>query len=344
MRAVVAEDIGPWRSVLKLAERPPIQQVPQGALHVEVSACGMGFPDLLQVEGKYQQKAQPPFVPVNYISGRVLSVGDGVDAGAFQIGDRVVGNAAADGDGHMCGGLAEQALLRASSAHRVPDGMGDAVVLSMHENYWDVHNALFACGRLQRGDMLLVLGASGACGMAAIDLGKTAGASVVACASTDDKLQACRAAGADHLVNYGQEPDYDALIATLREAELYGKPNVVFDPVGSRYAEAAFRSMARGGRHVVFGFASGGTDPKQAFPSFPINLLLMKAQQIVGAMGRASAEQVQEMFQLVQDGRLTPGVATADGAASAYTLESFVEAFDDVANRRAIGKVIISVT
>lgn len=340
---VVATSVGPWRDVLKLVEMPPLNEPPPGTLHVRMSACGMGFPDLLQVEGKYQQKAKPPFVPVIYCAGHVVTVGSGVDPASFKVGDRVVGNAAVDASDHLRGGLAQEALLQAATAKRVPDFMSDAVVLSMHENYWDVHHAVSTCGRVGPGDTLLVLGASGACGMAAVDLGKAFGATVVACASTPAKLDACRAAGADQVLNYGEHPDYDAFLGVLRKADLYGKPTVVFDPVGGRYAEAAFRAMARGGRYVVFGFASGGTDPQSAFPTFPANLLLMKGQQLIGSMGSSRGEKIDEMFQMVQDGRLHPASSVTSGASKPYTVHEFERAFSDVATRKAIGKVIITI-
>jgi len=343
MRAVVAENLGTWREVLKLTDLPPIDAIPPEALHVRVTSCGMGFPDLLQVEGKYQLKAEPPFVPAGYVTGEVLGLGSEVDPGSFNVGDRVVGNAVPDSKGHMRGGLAEEALLHAGLAVHVPDFMSDPVVLAMHDNYWDVHNGISTCGRVGPGDTLLVLGASGACGMAAVDLGKALGARVVACASNSEKLEACRRAGADEVLDYGKDADYDTFLATLKEAGLYGKLSVVFDPVGGGYGEAAFRAMARAGRYVLFGFASGGTDPKSAFPNFPINLLLMKGQQLLGSMDSSRGEKIDEMFQMVKEGRLRPGAGAVMGSAPAYTLDHFLDAFGAIANRKAIGKVVVQI-
>jgi NADPH2:quinone reductase len=259
------------------------------------------------------------------------------------VGDRVVGNAIPDAKGHMRGGLAEEALLHAEIAVHVPDFMSDRIVLSMHDNYWDVHHGVATCGRVGPGDTLLVLGASGACGMAAVDLGKALGARVVACASKAEKLEACRRAGADALLNYGEDADYDTFLGILKEAELYGKVNVVFDPVGGGYGEAAFRAMARAGRYVLFGFASGGTDPKSAFPNFPINLLLMKGQQLLGSMGSSRAEKIEEMFQMVKDGQLRPGAGAIAEPGLAYQLDDFLDAFGAIASRNAIGKVVVEV-
>lgn len=342
MKAVVAEKVGHWSEVLKLTDLPPIEEIPPGALHVRVTACGMGFPDLLQVEGKYQLVAEPPFVPAGYVIGEVLGLGAEVDAASFKMGDRVVGNAVPDVKGHMRGGLAEEALVHAEIAVRVPDFMSDTVALAMHDNYWDVHNGVSTCGRVGPGDTLLVLGASGACGMAAVDLGEALGARVVACASNPTKLEACRRAGADEVVNYGEDADADTFRATLKEVGLYGKVNVVFDPVGGGYGEAAFRAMARAGRYVLFGFASGGTDPKSAFPNFPINLLLMRGQQLLGSMDSSRGEKIDEMFEMVKAGKLRPGAGAATGS-TPYTLDNFLEAFGAIANRKAIGKVIVEI-
>ena len=179
--------------------------------------------------------------------------------------------------------------------------------------------------------------------MAAIDLGKAHGAHVVACASTDEKREACQRAGADRVLDYGEDADYDRFITVLKEAELYGKINLVFDPVGGGYGEAAFRAMARAGRYVLFGFASGGTDPKSAFPNFPINLLLMRGQQLLGSMDSSRGEEVDRMFQMVAEGRLHPGSGHQAKDTAVYTLDNFLEAFRAIATRKAIGKVVVQI-
>lgn len=343
MKAVIAEQIGTWSEVLKITDWPPIEDLPPKALHVQTSACGMGFPDLLQVEGKYQLKAEPPFVPAASVTGKILAIGAEVDPSAFKVGDRVAGHAVADLSGNMRGGLSEEALLFADLAVHVPDFINDTVVLSMHDNYWDVHHAISTCGQVGPEDTLLVLGASGACGMAAIDLGKAFGAKVIACASTRSKLDACQRAGADQVLNYGEDASYEDFLAKLKENDLYGKINVVFDPVGGGYGEAAFRAMAPAGRYVLFGFASGGTDPKSAFPNFPINLLLMKGQRIIGSMGSSRGTKITEMFQMVKEGLLKPGAGIQSDSAPTYGLENFLDAFRAIATRQAIGKVVVKV-
>lgn len=345
MKAALAEELGTWSKVLKIVDLPPIDDVPPDAIHVRVTACGMGFRDLLMIEGKHQDKPAPPFVPVVCTAGQVVALGSDVTFPSLEVGDRVVGSAGHI-DGQMRGGLAQEALLDPNWIHRLPDFISDEVALCMHGNYWDVHHAISTCGRVGPEDVLLVLGASGGCGMAAVDLGKAFGATVVACASSEDKLDACRKQGADQLVNYGEDADYDTFLATLREVELYGKITAVFDPVGGGYAEAAFRAMARGGRYVVFGFAAGGADPKSAFPRFPTNLLLMKGQQLIGSMGSSGGKAIDEMFQMVKDGRLNPiagGTRETSGSARRYEIDNFQKAFSDIANRKAVGKVVIHV-
>lgn len=210
----------------------------------------------------------------------------------------------------------------------------------MVRNYIVVHRSLVVTTELRKGETLMVLGAAGACGLAAIDLGKALGARVIAAASNATKLAACRAAGADVVIDY-EEGGAAGFIAAMRAAKVYGTVNAIFDPVGGRYAEAAFRAMAPGGRHVVFGFAAGGTNPNSAFPNFPINLLLMRGQRIIGAMGRGTpasdAAAMRDMLGMVESGRLRPVVSRT------YPLRDFKQAFDDLSERRAVGKVVISI-
>eukprot|EP00746_Dinoflagellata_sp_MGD_P138126 gnl/MRDRNA2_/MRDRNA2_71843_c0_seq1.p1 gnl/MRDRNA2_/MRDRNA2_71843_c0~~gnl/MRDRNA2_/MRDRNA2_71843_c0_seq1.p1 ORF type:complete len:347 (+),score=68.75 gnl/MRDRNA2_/MRDRNA2_71843_c0_seq1:75-1115(+) len=337
-RAVIADRIGHYREVLRLMDTLPVMEpLPEGSIRIRVAAAGMGFPDLLQVAGKYQIKAKPPFVPVDKMAGEILALGPGVDQTAWPIGARIVGSAASGPGGHMMGGLADEALVDASNSILLPDGITAEVALAMHRNYWDTHHGVVTCGKLSEGDTLLVLGASGACGLAAIDLGKAFGAKVIACASTPAKLNVCKESGADIVIDY-ETGGSEGFLSRLKEAGVYGKVTVVFDPVGERYGETAFRAMARGGRYVVFGFAAGGADPKSAFPNFPINLLLMKGQQLIGSMGNREDDKFKasDMFKMVKEGRLKPVLGPK------YSLDSFMQALDDIANRNVTGKVIIS--
>lgn len=327
-RSVVVTRIGAYKDVLALNDVPPIDIVPPGKLKVKVLAAGLSFPELLTVEGKHYVKKSAPFVPGNQVAGVVLSVGPGVDR--WAVGDRAAGSVAA---GH--GALAEETLLDARSAWPIPARLAPEAVISLVGNYSAVHKALVTVGQIQADDTVIVLGAGGACGLAAIDLAKAYGASVVACASDEEKLQACREARADVVINY-EAGGTEGFLASLREAGTYGKATLIFDPVGGRYAEAAFRAMAPGGRHVVFGFAAGGTDPKNAFPSFPINLLLMRGQRILGALGGSPASAMLEMLKMADDGRLRPTVGKT------YALERFEDAFYDLAMRKAVGQVVVT--
>lgn len=351
-RAVVCAGNGPYAEVLQLRDVPALE-VPARCLKVRVECAGLAFPDLLQVEGKYQSPLRPPYVPVMEVAGRIVAVGADVPASlGWRLGDRVVGFARPGSDGHLRGGLGEEALLGCSGPLRVPPGVGSGAAVAMLRNYKVTHHALVNVGKVRAGETLLVLGAAGACGLCAIDLGRALGARVVACASSAAKLEACRAAGADVVIDY-EEGGPDAFLSQLRGAQLYRKIDVIFDPVGGRYAEAAFRALATLGRFVVFGFASGGTEPRSAFPNIPANLLLMRAQQLLGSItygelverGEVPREsltddQLQDptpgLLAMVQEGRLRPFVNRV------YALEDFMEAFDDLAQRRAIGKVLVS--
>lgn len=338
-RAVVCDRIGPYREVLRLAEDAPlIGTLPQGSLKIRVACAGVAFPDLLQVEGKYQIKEEAPFVPVMELAGEVVAIGPGIDAKhVFAVGDRVAGWAAHSANGKLQGALAEEALLMVDQrVWKVPDNVSYEVAVALTRNYPVVHKALVNIAELKAGETLLVLGAAGACGLAAVDLAKALGARVVACASTPQKLEACRAAGADITVDY-EEGGTEGFAAALKKVGVHGRIDAVFDPVGGRYAEVAFRAMGKEGRFVVFGFAAGGTDPKSAFPSFPINLLLMRGQKILGSMGRGGPEAMTEMIHMVQQGRLKPAIDKV------YKLPDFMQAFDSLSARRAVGKVVIQI-
>lgn len=323
----MVRQIGPYQDALSLHDVQQIDAVPPGTLKVQVSAAGLSFPELLTVEGKHFTKKKTPFVPGNQVAGVVLAVGTGVDR--WAVGDRVAGSSAA---GH--GALADETLLDARTAWPIPARLAPEAVISLVGNYSAVHNALVTVGQVRAEDTVLVLGAGGACGLAAIDLAKAYGAYVVACASDEAKLEACRAARADIVINY-EAGGADGFLATLRQAGVYGKATLIFDPVGGRYAEGAFRAMAPGGRHVVFGFAAGGTDPKSAFPNFPINLLLMRGQRILGAIGGSPASAMLEMLDMANNGHLRPTVGKT------YALERFADAFHDLAMRKAVGQVVV---
>jgi len=351
-RGVLCARIGSYAESLELREVPAIESLPPHTLKLRVACAGLAFPDLLQVEGKYQMKLEAPYIPGAEVAGKVVAIGPGADQGStWQVGDRVAGWSA-QLEGRQRGGLAEEALIYAGNCLRLPEGVSFETGVALLRNYYVVNHALSTVAKLQQGETLMVLGAAGACGLCAIDLGKALGARVVACASTEEKLQVCRGAGADVVVDYDAGGS-EGFLAALRQAEVYRKVDVIFDPVGGRYAETAFRALAALGRFVVFGFAAGGTDPKSAFPNLPLNLLLMRGQQVLGSvaygelLGRGERlpssvvlpkNPLSELLDWAKAGRLKPFVSKT------YSLENFAQAFHDLANRRAIGKVIVLVS
>ncbi|MBU3738917.1 MAG: NADPH:quinone oxidoreductase family protein [Rhodoferax sp.] len=234
-----------------------------GQVLVRIHAASLNFPDLLIVQGKYQFKPALPFVPGSEFAGTVEALGDGVDT--LRLGQRVACLAGT-------GGFATHALAPAHDCLPLPDAfpMVDAAAFIM--TYATSHHALLDRGQLRSGDTLLVLGAAGGVGTAAIQIAKAIGARVIAAASTDDKCALCRSIGADDSVNYNTTPLRDALKAMTGGQG----PNVVFDPVGGDISEQAFRSIAWRGRHLVIGFAAG------PIPSLPLNLPLLKGASLVG--------------------------------------------------------------
>lgn len=230
---------------------------------VAIHAASINFPDLLTVEGKYQVRPPLPFVPGSEFSGRVAAVGSGVTH--LKAGDAV----AAIGSS---GGFGTHACIKAAHAIPLPPGFRLEEAAAFAFTYGTSHHALLDRGQLQPGETVLVLGAAGGVGTAAVQIAKAAGARVIAAASTDEKCAACRAIGADEAVNYSRDNLRDALKALTG-----GKgPDIVYDPVGGDLAEPVFRSIAWRGRYLVIGFAAGG------IPALPFNLPLLKGASVVG--------------------------------------------------------------
>lgn len=297
----------------------------KGEVLVEMKAAGVNFPDALVIQGKYQFKPPLPFVPGAELAGVVLAVGEGVQNA--KPGDRVIGSC-------PYGAFAEQVLVRASHLIPLPPGISYEVGASFTLAYGTSYHALKRRAGLAAGETLLVLGAAGGVGLAAVQIGKALGARVIAAASTPEKLAVCRENGADELINYSTED--------LRErvkALTGGKgPDVIYDPVGGRYAEPAFRSIGWGGRYLVIGFADG------QIPSLPLNLPLLKGASVVGVFwGEFVARQLPdfirdltEMFALIAQGRLRPHISAR------YPLAQGAQALADLLERRVTGKVVIT--
>lgn len=295
-----------------------------GQVRVRVRAAGVNFPDALIVQKKYQLQPPLPFVPGAEVAGEIDAVGDGVADRA--VGQRVVAFVG-------LGGFAEKVCVDARLTIPLPPGVDATVAAGFTLTYATSQHALVHRARLQAGETLLVLGAAGGVGLAAVELGKLAGARVIAAASTDAKLAACRAAGADALINYA--------LLDLREAIKTctdGKGvDVVYDPVGGAYTEPALRSLAWGGRLLVVGFANG------EIPKLPANLLLLKEIAAIGVFWgefakrdpQRNARMIGELMTWLAQGRLKPTVSKV------YPLADAPRALEDLLQRRAVGKLVV---
>jgi NADPH2:quinone reductase len=323
MKAVMCNAFGPPENLVVAEVDDPTPGV--GQLLVEVRASAVTFPDTLMLEDKYQYKATPPYTPGGEVAGLVAGIGEGVEG--WAVGDRVLG-----GLGTM-GGYAELAVIPAASARRIPEQVDFAVATGLNYAYGTSLYALKYRGNLQAGETMLVLGAGGAVGLSAVELGVLMGARVIAAASTEAKLDLCRARGAADTVNYSTENLKD------RTKELTGGRgvDVVYDCVGGAHAEQALRAIAWEGRFLVIGFTAG-------IPSIPLNLTLLKSCQIVGVFyGAMTArdpergrEITAELVDLVASGRLQPHVSER------FPLERAGEALRSLMDRTSLGKVVIT--
>ena len=324
MRAVLCKEFGPPESlVIDDVEDPqpgPTQVV------IDVHACAVNFPDVLMIQNLYQFKPPLPFSPGAEVAGIVRSVGS--DVSGIAVGDRVLASTG-------WGGLAEQVAVAASSVIAVPAGVDLAHASGFIYAYGTSHYALKDRGHLRPGETLLVLGAAGGVGLAAVELGAVMGATVIAAASSDEKLALCRDHGAAMTVNYATED----LKARVRELTGGAGVDVVYDAVGGAYSEPALRSTAWEGRFLVVGFAAGD------IPKIPLNLTLLKGCSIVGVfwgafVGREPERHranVAELIEWWKRGQLHPHVS------STYPLERAGEAIRELADRKAKGKVIVTI-
>ena len=278
-QAVVISELSssPSHKSVALENDLPMLVPSEKELLIEVHAAGLAFPDLLIMQGKHMMRMDPPYTPGSEVCGRVIQVGAG-ECGGFKVGDWVFGAT-------KSGGLAEACLVSPDDVYRLPPGVDPISAAGFELNYGTAWHGLSDLAKLRSGETLLVLGASGGIGSAAVGIGKALGARVVAVASNEQKRQACAAAGADVTVGYGrpktttatktegsQAHEYDrgaAFKAALVEAGVYGSVDVVVDPVGGEWSEPALRSLGWGGRFVVIGFAAGGTNPKAVRECLP---------------------------------------------------------------------------
>ena len=322
MKAVVCKEFGPPEKLL--IEEVPDPEAGPGQVVIAVKAAAVTFPDTLMIEDKYQFKAAPPFVPGGEVAGVISAVGEGVEG--FTEGDRVVGSAG------IVGGFAEKAVVPAVSTRKIPDGADFAEATGLLYAYGTGYYGLHHRGHLQSGETLLVLGAGGNVGLAAVELGKMMGARVIAAASSDEKLELCRQRGADASINYATENLKERAKALT---DGHGC-DVVYDAVGGDYAEAAIRATAWGGRFLVIGFTAG-------IPKVPLNLTLLKSCQIVGVFYGAMVARepetrdaiARDLLQWTAEGRLSPHVSRR------YSLAEGPQALRDMIDRKAVGRIVV---
>jgi NADPH2:quinone reductase len=325
MRAVLCTEYGAQD---KLSIADVADPVPgPGEVVIDMAAASLNFPDLLVIAGLYQFKPEPPFVPGAEGAGTVSGVGS--DVTHVNVGQRVMAVG-------VQGAFADRWVVDAGSVIPIPNDMGFATAASLTLAFGTSYHALKQRASLQPGEILLILGAAGGVGSAAIEIGKTMGATVIAAASTDEKLAFCRELGADLTINYVSEN----LKARVKELTDGRGADVIYDPVGGELSEQAFRSIAWKGRHLVIGFASGD------IPRIPLNLPLLKGAAIVGVFWgsfttrepEANLRNGVELFQMLSDGILEPRVTNI------FPLEEYESAFDLMASRKATGKVVLQIS
>jgi NADPH2:quinone reductase len=287
-------------------------------------AAGVNFPDVLIIQNKYQFKPELPFTPGNELAGTVHAVGAGVTQ--YKVGDKVFAFVPQ-------GAFAQQVKVTADAVLPMAAGMDFDTAAAITLTYGTSHHAVVDRAQLKAGETMLVLGAAGGVGLAAIEIGKALGARVIAAASTAEKLAVCKEHGADVLINYTTEDLREAI-----KAATHGKgPDVVYDPVGGSYTEPAFRSIAWRGRYLVIGFANG------EIPKLPLNLPLLKGASLVGVFWGDYARRepahnlaaMQELMRWLAEGKIKPHISAR------YALADTPQALIDMASRKVTGKIVI---
>jgi len=330
MKAMLSKSVG-GPDTLVFEDLPSPEAKPGHAV-ISVKACGVNYPDVLIIEDKYQFKPARPFAPGGEVSGVVKSVGEGVTH--VKVGDRVLGNTG-------WGGMAEEMSLEAGRLIPIPDAMPFDVAAAFIMTYGTSYYGLKDRGHLKPGETLLVLGAAGGVGLAAVELGKAMGARVIAAASSQEKVDLAIKHGADSGVVYPAGPfDKDgtkALAGLFKDACGPNGADVIYDGVGGDYAEAALRSSAWEGRFLVIGFPAG-------IPRIPLNLTLLKSCDVVGVFWgaavardpKAHQQNVRELFGLYAEGKIKPYVSER------FPLAKAADAIAHLASRKAMGKVVVT--
>lgn len=322
MKAILCKSYGLPASLV-LEELPsPVPK--KNEVLVSVKACSVNFPDTLIIQGLYQFKPPMPFTPGSDIAGIVKAVGE--DVKNLKVGEEVFGLVAT-------GGFAEEVIVPANTCFPKPTTISFSVAASFMMAYGTSYHALKDRAALKAGETLVILGASGGVGLAAVELGKMMGARVIAAASTDEKLALCKEYGASEVINYQTED----LKTRIKELTGGKGADVIYDPVGSHFSEAALRAIAWKGRFLVVGFAAGD------IPKIPLNLALLKGCQIVGVFWGAFAmkeakvnfKNTIELIQYFQEGKLKPYIY------GTYPLAETATALEEVMARKVKGKIII---
>jgi NADPH:quinone reductase-like Zn-dependent oxidoreductase len=304
-----------------------------GQILVAVKACSVNYPDVLIIEDKYQFKPPRPFSPGSEVSGIVEAVGEGVTN--FKVGDRVLGATGSSG------GMSEKVVLNAATAYELPAERSFAEGAALILTYGTSIHALLDRGHIKEGDTLLILGAAGGVGLAAIELGVAFGARVIAAVSSEEKAKVAREAGASDVVIYGRAPfDKDqskALSEAFKKAVGPNGADIIYDAVGGDYADPAIRSIAWEGRYLVVGFPSG-------IPKLPLNLTLLKSCDVCGVFWGAftmrdpekNRDHIARLFRLWKDGKINPRVTDT------FPLAKGGDAIAKMARREAIGKLVVT--
>ncbi|RBM22001.1 NADPH:quinone oxidoreductase [Prauserella sp. PE36] len=323
MRAALCRSYGPPEVVR--VEEVPAPELTDGAVRVRVAAAAVNFPDVLLIAGEYQISVPPPFVPGSEFAGVVTEV---AGRSGLEVGDRVTGTG-------LVGAFAEEVVVGADSLRRVPAGVGDHRAAAFGVAHRTAYHALRSVAGLRPGDELVVLGAGGGVGLAAVQLGVLLGASVTAVASSADKLAAAASHGARLRVNHRET----ALREALREA-LPDGADVVLDPVGGALSEPALRSLRRGGRFVTVGYASG------VIPKIPLNLVLIKGVRILGFQFADLVAAAPEEFRRNEE-ELTALLTSCPALphiGATYPLGEVASALRRVADGQAIGKILVDLS
>ena len=323
MRAMICRAWGAPNQLHLEEIEPPQPAADQ--VRIKISASCVNFADTIMIQGHYQTRPDFPFAPGLEACGEVLECGNAVTR--FKPGDRVMALLG-------YGGFAEQALAREADCFHVPDNMSDDIAASFLIGYVSSHVAIRWQGKLEAGETLLVLGASGGVGLTAVEIGKALGATVIAAASSTQKLEITRQHGADELINYKR----DSLKARVAEITNGAGANVCYDPVGGDLFDEALSSLAWGGRILVIGFVGG-------IPQIPANRLLVKHRSAMGSSLRFFREfrpellraSVEELINWWQDGKLNPLITQK------FPLEKVPAAMAELLERRAVGRVVITV-